>query len=139
MRAKQAVARLKMKQQQQELVVREEKMKMKREMLEAQNEINRADLEARIYEEVIECYEMKEDNKSIAGITKLNPRVQSWLPVPQDEARQKKRADPFLTNDIDRLHLTSQPALFPMEEKPTLPIQGVEHDRLMLPTTRNNE
>ena len=87
-RAKQAVARLKMKQlkQQQELVVREEEMKMKREML-AQNEIDRANLEARVHEEVIECHEMKEENKSVAGITKLNPRVQSWL---QDEASYKK-------------------------------------------------
>ena len=52
-RAKQAIARPKMKQlkQQQELVVREEGMKMKREMLEAQNGIDLPDLEARIYEE----------------------------------------------------------------------------------------
>ena len=140
-RAKQAVARLKMKQlkQQQELVVREEEMKMKREMLEAQNEIDRADLEARIYEEVTECNEMNEENKSIAGITKLNPRVQGWLPMPQDETSQEKQADPCLTNDIDRLHLTGQPALFTTEEKPTLPIQGVEHARPMPLLETKNE
>lgn len=84
-------------------------MKMKWEMLEAQNEIDRADMEARIYEEVTECNEMNEENKSIAGITKLNPRVQSWLPAPQDEASQEKQADPCLTNGIDRLHLTIKP------------------------------
>ena len=120
--------------QQQELVV-----KMRREMLEAQNEIDRADLEARIYEEVTECNEMNEENKSIAGITKLNPLVQGWLPMPQDETSQEKQADPCLTNGIDRFHLTGQPALFTTEEKSTLPIQGVEHARPMPPLETKNE
>ena len=45
---------------------------------------------------------MNEENKSIVGVTKLNPRVQCWLPVPQDEANQEKQADSCLTNGIDR-------------------------------------
>ena len=59
--------------------------------------------------------------------------------MPQDEASREKRENPCLTNDIDRLHLRSQPALFTMEEKPTLPIQGVEHDKPILPPETTNE
>jgi hypothetical protein len=60
-RAKQAVARLKLKQleHQQELVMKEVEMKMKREMVEVQNEIDQADLEAEIYEQNIEDDEVR--------------------------------------------------------------------------------
>ena len=35
--------------------------------------------------------------------------------------------------------MTGQPALFMMEENPTLPIQGIEHDRAILPLETMNE
>lgn len=73
-RAKQAVARLKMKQlkHQQELIKQEDEMKMRWEMLEAQNKIEQADLEAKIYEDD-EDVETQRRNQRLASERKLNP------------------------------------------------------------------
>jgi hypothetical protein len=100
-RAKQAVARLKLKQleHQQELVIKEVEMKMKREMVEVQDEIDQADLEAEIYEQNIEDDEV-EENKYMHDITQLNPSAESWSPVHRTRVDWKRREEP----NIDKLH-----------------------------------
>ncbi|CAB4003044.1 Hypothetical predicted protein [Paramuricea clavata] len=95
-RAKQAVARLKLKQleHQQELVMKEVEMKMKREMVEVQNEIDQADLEAEIYEQ------NTEDNEEECNITPSIPATSDRLVLPIPNIEYCSRIPPIdLGND----------------------------------------
>ncbi|CAB4037508.1 Hypothetical predicted protein, partial [Paramuricea clavata] len=89
-RAKQAVARLKMKQlkQRQELLKQEEKIKMNREMLDIRNEIEQADLEAQII-----------DNDECADACNVQPPAGKLDPNPK-ECVQRDTEGPLCTSIV---------------------------------------
>ena len=100
--------------------MKEEEIKMKREMLEVQNEIDQADLEAEIYEQNAEEDEI-EGNKYMHNITQSNPSAESWPPAHRTRVDWKKREEP----NIDKLHLK--------EERNITPSIPVTRDKLVLP------
>lgn len=131
-RAKQAVARLKMRQlkQQQELIKQEEEMKKRREMFEVQNEIDQADLEARMYEDAIEDAEAREENKCMVSGSKLNPEARSW-PIYQNGVDQIVQTKPNPTAKIGGLHSSDQGNINPLmsttRQEFVLPTTGIDN------------
>ena len=92
-RAKQAVARLKMKQlrRRQELIKQEDEMKRSREMLEAQNEVEQADLaDLQIFAED-EC---EGNSNLLIPTSKLTPETSEWLPRGKEKLHQIDRVGP---------------------------------------------
>ena len=111
--SKQAVARLNIQQ-----------LKMKCEILGVQNEIEQADLEARIYE----------DKNMNMNVSKSSPEAKSWLLHDSDKLKETPQVKPNFGINVEVPYQDDIRPLVSTECKEfTLPTRGIDDSGLIMP------